>query len=127
MLPEGGKCLGEAEPDALSVGSTLLVTWGAGATKWRSRPSVPPPGLWRPPRPYFIFSNRETWVGVGGEVGTQCVIPADRPNLAGPGRGLDAGAQKAATRAAEPALGPGGAGTPNSRRRPASGPGQRAP
>lgn len=66
MLPEGGKCRGEAEPDALSVGSTLLVTWGAGATKWRSRPSEPPPGLGRPPRPYFIFSNRETWVGGGG-------------------------------------------------------------
>lgn len=49
------------------MGSTLLVTWGAGATKWRSRPSEPPPGLGRPPRPYFIFSNRETWVGGGGD------------------------------------------------------------
>lgn len=65
--------------------------------------------------------------GLGGKWETQCVIPADRANLAGPGRGLDAGAQKAAIRAAGPALRPGGAGTPNSRRRPASGPGQRAP
>lgn len=104
---------------------------------WSPGELGPPNGVHAPRSPHRVWGGLpdptsssptgKPGSGLGGKWGTQCVIPADRPNLAGPGRGLDAGAQKAATRAAQPALGPGGAGTPNSRRRPASGPGQRAP